>query len=49
MTTFKEVKIGQAFLSNGNTAVKKSSRTALIVGAGRVFYWGYKESVKVVA
>ncbi|WP_278939186.1 hypothetical protein [Pseudomonas helleri] len=46
-TLFKDVKIGQTFESNGIVAVKQSSRTAKLVGNGRTFYWGQKESVAI--
>ena len=37
--TFRLVRIGEIFNCNGNTYVKKSSSTALYLGAPRTFYF----------
>lgn len=38
MLLFKEIKVGKQFLLNGSWYTKKSSRTALLEGRGRIFY-----------
>lgn len=45
--TFRIVGIGERFECNGNTCIKKSTRTAEIVGTGRVFYFGQMDVCKV--
>lgn len=47
--TFKDVKIGQKFMCNGNYCTKKSSKTAFIDGdeLSLWFYYGQKENVKL--
>jgi hypothetical protein len=43
MIAFKNVRVGEMFTCNGNLCVKKSTRTALLVTAGRVFYFGQSD------
>ena len=43
---FSELEIGQTFYCNGNWCVKKSSRTALLKGFDKTFYFGQNETVK---
>ena len=45
MITFKDVPINGSFYCNGNRCLKLSSRTALLIEYGRVFY--YKENERV--
>ena len=47
LVTFRTVVIGERFECNGNVCIKKSTRTAEIVGTGRVFYFGQMDNCKV--
>ena len=38
--TFRTLGIGEQFECNGNVCIKQSTRTALLVAVGRVFYFG---------
>jgi hypothetical protein len=42
---FSALNIGDKFLCNGNLCEKKSTRTALLIEFGRVFYFGLNELV----
>lgn len=46
---FNQVRVGRMFHLNGNDFIKKSTRTALMLMNGRVFYIGQKEVVHPVA
>ena len=37
---FSQVRVGELFNCNGNLCLKCSTRTAEIISAGRVFYYG---------
>lgn len=39
MNTFQEIQVGQTFFCNGNICRKVSTRTALLIEYGRVFYF----------
>ena len=41
--TFRLVTIGERFLFNGGTYLKKSTRTAELLGVGRTFYFSQTE------
>lgn len=43
MITFKDVPVNGIFYCNGNMCRKVSSRTALLIEYGRVFYYGENE------
>lgn len=45
--TFRLVRVGEMFMNNGNLCVKKSTRTALLVSANRVFYFGQLDNCTV--
>lgn len=45
--TFRLVRVGEMFTCNGNTYVKKSTRTALMVSSNRTFYIGQLEDCKI--
>lgn len=45
--TFRMVRIGELFECNGNLCIKKSTRTAMLVSAKRVFYFGQFDTCKV--
>lgn len=44
---FSEVKVGETFNLNGNTYVKKSTRTGHLIEFNRRFYIGQNETVTV--
>lgn len=46
---FNEVQIGRMFRLNGNDFIKQSTRTALMLMNGRVFYIRQKEVVHPIA
>jgi hypothetical protein len=46
-TTFAALEIGPYFNANGNRCQKVSTRTALLVSYGRVFYFNHYESVRL--
>jgi hypothetical protein len=46
-TTFAKLEIGSYFNANGNRCKKVSTRTALLVSYGRVFYFNQEEHVRV--
>ena len=45
---FTDLKIGDRFLCNCTVYIKKSSRTALLLKNGRVFYFRENENVSAV-
>lgn len=45
--TFRLVRVGEMFQCNGNLCIKKSTRTAEIVGTGRVFYFGQLDNCTI--
>jgi hypothetical protein len=45
--TFRLVRVGELFNCNGNTYVKKSTRTALMISANRTFYIGQLDNCTV--
>lgn len=47
LVTFRMVRVGELFECNGNLCVKQSTRTAKLVSAGRVFYFGQFDTCKV--
>jgi len=44
---FKELKIGSNFEYGGNLWIKKSSRTAWLIRANRLFYMGQNDICKL--
>lgn len=44
---FKGIAIGQRFFCNGNWCIKRSTRTAMLEGYNKVFYFGRLEAVQV--
>ena len=44
---FKDVPVGHDFTCNGNWYTKRSTRTALLHSADRIFYFGMKEQVEM--
>lgn len=47
-TIFAALPIGTRFECNGNECIKKSTRTALLVQYGRVFYFEHKARVRIM-
>ena len=45
--TFRLVRVGELFSCNGNTYVKKSTRTAVMVSTNRTFYIGQLDNCLV--
>lgn len=45
--TFRVIGIGELFMCNGNLLQKRSTRTALLISANRVFYMGQMDSCSV--
>jgi hypothetical protein len=45
--TFRLVRVGELFNCNGNTYVKKSTRTALMISVNRTFYIGQLDNCTV--
>ncbi len=43
---FKDIKLKSIFTHNGTKWVKQSTRTAVVHGTKRVFYFGQKEEIK---
>ena len=42
---FSQLPVGAIFKCNGNECRKQSTRTALLIAYGRVFYFGQNEGV----
>lgn len=45
---FSQIQIGAKFHFNGNDCLKVSSRTAMLLSYGRVFYFKATDNVKVI-
>lgn len=45
--TFRLVRVGELFNSNGNLYLKQSTRTAKLISANRVFYFGQLEDCSI--
>ena len=45
--TFRLVRIGEVFNCNGNTYVKKSTRTALMMSAPHTFYFSQTDDCTI--
>lgn len=45
-TTFALIPLNTVFYCNGNRCIKKSSKTALLLEYGRIFYFGQDDQVR---
>jgi hypothetical protein len=45
---FDQLKVGAQFSKNGNTCVKRSTRTALLTGYAKTFYYAMAEQVIII-
>ncbi len=44
--TFRSIGVNTTFKMNGNTYIKKSTRTAKLIGLGRTFYFSQMDIVE---
>ena len=44
--TFRSIGVNTKFKMNGNTYIKKSTRTAKLIGVGRTFYFSQMDIVE---